>query len=96
MNIDDQLLSHLEKLAHLEVAPDKKKAIEGQLSEILGFVENLSELDTEGVDPSFTMTPESNRLREDIPASDPEVTEITLKNAPDSDGSAFIVPKIIE
>ena len=96
MKIDDTLLSHLEKLSMLTIADEKRKAVEGQLTEILGFVENLSELDTDNVEATFTTIESGQRLREDAPAHDAAITKATLENAPMGDGSFFVVPKIIE
>ncbi|HIC45047.1 MAG TPA: Asp-tRNA(Asn)/Glu-tRNA(Gln) amidotransferase subunit GatC [Sulfurimonas sp.] len=96
MQIDDALLSKLEKLSYLEIAPDKREEIISQLSEIVSFVDNLSELDTTEMDPTFAMTDKGTQLREDKPSSAEEVSQSIIKNAPLSEDDFFIVPKIIE
>ena len=96
MQIDDALLTKLEKLSYLEIAKDKREEMISQLSEIVSFVDNLSELDTTDMDPVFAMTTKGTRLREDTPSSSKEVSESILRNAPLSEDNFFIVPKIIE
>jgi len=96
MQIDDALLTKLEKLSYLEIAPDKREEIISQLSEIVSFVDNLSELDTTDMDPTFAMTDKGTQLREDIPHPSKEVSQSILSNAPQSEDNFFIVPKIIE
>ena len=96
MQIDDALLKKLEKLSYLEIADEKREEIISQLSEIVSFVDNLSELDTTDIDPTFGMTDKGTSLREDIPSSSKEVSESILSNAPQSVDNFFIVPKIIE
>jgi aspartyl-tRNA(Asn)/glutamyl-tRNA(Gln) amidotransferase subunit C len=96
MQVDDALLSRLEKLSYLKISENKREEIIAQLSEIVGFVDNLSELHTEGVDATFAMDERATPLREDIPACDPKIHEEILKHAPKSADDFFIVPKIIE
>ncbi len=96
MQVDDALLSRLEKLSFLKVADDKREEIIKQLSEIVSFVDNLSELDTDGVDDNFAMSDAATPLREDIPSCDTSVNDDILKHAPKSADHFFIVPKIIE
>jgi len=96
MQIDDALLTKLEKLSYLEIAQDKREEIISQLSEIVAFVDNLSELDTTNIDPTFEMTDKGTRLREDTPSSSEQVSQSILSNAPLSEDNFFIVPKIIE
>jgi aspartyl-tRNA(Asn)/glutamyl-tRNA(Gln) amidotransferase subunit C len=96
MQVDDALLSRLEKLSYLKISDDKREEIIAQLSEIVGFVDNLSELNTDGVDATFAMDDRATPLREDTPACDPQIHEEILKHAPKSADDFFIVPKIIE
>lgn len=92
MNIDDKLLEKLENLSSLKIDESKKKEVEGQIGEILDFVQNLNSLNLNANDATPSLkTP----LREDsIKASD--VAESILKHAPDSSDNFFIVPKIVE
>ena len=96
MQVDDALLSRLEKLSYLKISDDKREEIITQLSEIVGFVDNLSELDTDAVDATFAMDDRATPMREDIAECDPQIHEDILKHAPKSADDFFIVPKIIE
>ncbi len=96
MQVDDALLTRLEKLSYVRISDDKREEIIEQLSEIVSFVDNLSELDTEGVESTFAMDERATPLREDIPQSNPQISEDILKHAPQSADDFFIVPKIIE
>jgi len=96
MQVDDALLTKLEKLSFLHINEDKREEIISQLSEIVNFVDNLSELDTDGVESAFAMSDKATPLREDSVKSSPTVSEDILKHAPKSADDFFIVPKIIE
>jgi aspartyl-tRNA(Asn)/glutamyl-tRNA(Gln) amidotransferase subunit C len=96
MKVDDALLSRLEKLSYLKVSDEKRKEIIEQLSQIVGFVDNLSELNTDDVDAAFAMSDAATPLREDIVEGDPSIHEAILQHAPKSADDFFIVPKIIE
>lgn len=96
MQVDDKLLSRLEKLSYLKVAEDKRAEIVEQLSEIVSFVDNLSELDTAGIDSTFAMNDNATPLREDLPSCDTNINDDILRHAPDASEHFFIVPKIIE
>lgn len=82
-------------LARLELADAEAERITGQLEAVLGHVEQLAELDTEGVEPTAHAIPVATPLRPDVagPVLDPEVA---LGNAPAREGTAFLVPKVIE
>ena len=96
MLVDDTLLEKLEKLSFLKVDDSKRDEIKEQLSEIVSFVDNLSELNTDGVDDKFAMDDRATFTREDIPLSDPHINQDILKNSPHAADHFFVVPKIIE
>ena len=96
MQIDDKLLNRLENLSHLKIDESKRAEVESNLSDILDFVENLSELDTDSVSEKFSMENKPMRLRADEPKRNEEVIGEVLKNAPKSTETFFEVPKIIE
>jgi len=96
MQVDDALLTKLEKLSFLKISDDKREEIIGQLSEIVSFVDNLSELNTDGIDDTFAMSDAATFTREDISLCDENIGKDILKNAPKSGDNFFIVPKIIE
>ena len=96
MQIDNTVLTKLEKLSHLRVDEAKKEEIIGQLTEIVSYIENLSELDTSALDASFSTLEGGTPMREDLPQSDLTIPESILTHAPKSEDDFFIVPAIIE
>ncbi len=96
MQIDATVLAKLEKLSHLHIDAAKKEEVIAQLSEIVTYVENLDELDTDHLDPSFSTLEGGTPLRADQPQGDPAIPEAILKHAPRHADDFFIVPAIIE
>lgn len=96
MHVDNALLSKLEKLSYLKISDDKREDVIAQLSEIVSFVDNLSELDTDGVDDKFAMNASATYMREDKPSCDTSINDSIIANAPKSQDHYFIVDKIIE
>lgn len=83
------------RLARLELTPAEKELFAEQMGSILGYVEKLKELDTEGIVPTSHAVPMENAFRED--AVRPSIgLEKALANAPERAGSFFAVPKVIE
>ena len=93
--IDQDQVRKVAKLARLELDAGEVAEFAGQLSAILGYVEKMNELDTEGVEPLAHCLPISNVLREDC-ARGSLGTEAALANAPQRDGDFFKVPKILD
>jgi aspartyl-tRNA(Asn)/glutamyl-tRNA(Gln) amidotransferase subunit C len=96
VQIDHTVLAKLEKLSHLRIDENKQDEVIGQLSEIVSYVENLSELDTNHLDASFSTLTGGTPLREDIPNSHRAIPEDILRHAPQHADDFFIVPAIIE
>lgn len=96
MQVDDALLTKLEKLSFIKVSDDKREEIISQLSQIVSFVDNLGELDTRGVDDNFAMSETATPLREDTPSCNTQINDDIISHAPKSADHFFIVPKIIE
>ncbi|MGE4285620.1 MAG: Asp-tRNA(Asn)/Glu-tRNA(Gln) amidotransferase subunit GatC [Phycisphaerae bacterium] len=93
--IDEKQVREVAALARLELTESEVSEFATQLSSILSYVEKLGELDTEGVEPMAHCLPIKNVFREDIP-HEPLSRELALKNAPDSDGTYFCVPKVLD
>lgn len=92
MEINDTLLQKLEKLAMLEVEDNEREKVKEQLSDILGFVEKIQNVDTQEISiENHQTTP----LREDIPHQ-ANISSEVLKYSPQSTQDFFVVPKIIE
>ncbi len=97
MIIDENLLAKLEKLTAFKVPDEKRDEIKAQLNEIVNFVEVLNELDLDKTNAAITTLKGGTPFREDEPGNNnDEIMNIILKNAPDIDGSYFVVPKIID
>ncbi len=88
-------VEYVARLARLELTPAEKELFAGQMGAILGYVEKLKELDTDGIMPTFHAVPMENSFREDVAFSSIGL-EKALANAPDRAGSFFAVPKVIE
>jgi len=96
MQIDEKLLQRLEKLSYLQIADENRTEMIAQMSEIVSFVDNLSELNTDGIDPTFSMESAATLLREDIGNVDRSINDDILAHSPHAQEHFFIVPKIIE
>jgi len=94
--IDNTVLEKLEKLSMLKIEDEKREELASQLTEILSYVENLAELDTDNLDASFSTLLGGTPLREDSPNTNPEIAQSIFSNAPKAENDFFIVPKIIE
>ena len=95
MKIDKKLISDLAKLAKLNFDEKSSKAMENDLKKIIGFVNKLSEIDTDNVDPLIYLSDEINVLRKDNATSNLSQQE-ALKNAPKKDSDYILVPKVIK
>ena len=95
MQVDKETLRKIAHLARLEFKEKDEMEMIESLTEILSWVEQLEEVDTEGVDPLTTMSKEVNVLREDK-ASNQLDQQSALKNAPKSDDIYFRVPKVLD
>ena len=95
MTIGPKEAAKVAHLARLEVAESDLDGIARELSSILGFMEQLNEVDIEGVEPMSAVTPMPLKRRSDVVASGGDARKI-LSNAPDSRQDFFIVPKVVE
>ena len=80
MQIDDTVLAKLEKLSHIHIEEEKKEEIKEQLTNILSYIENLNELDTDDLSASFSTLEGGTPLREDTPREKNTIS--TLLNLP--------------
>ncbi|HET9960924.1 MAG TPA: Asp-tRNA(Asn)/Glu-tRNA(Gln) amidotransferase subunit GatC [Nitrospiraceae bacterium] len=94
MEITKEEVEKVAKLARLELSPSEVPAMAAQLSQILVYVQTLRTYDTEGVEPTATVLGQVNVFRDD--RVEPSLsTADALANAPQTEGQAFLVPKII-
>lgn len=95
MSVDTATVRHIAKLARIAVSDAEVEALAPELSAILGFVEQLSEIDVSGVEPMTAVIPNTLRLREDV-INDGNIRDEVLANAPVAEHGFFAVPKVIE
>ena len=95
MQVTQDLMDHLARLARLQLPPESKEVLRSDLEKMIGFIEKLQELNTEGIEPLLHMTEEINALRTDIP-NQPLPTDTALKSAKIKDDQFFMVPKMIK
>ncbi len=93
--ITDQLMEKLLYMARLEMSPAAREQMKKELNTMVNWLHELCELDTKDITPLTTMSRESNKLREDIPAP-PLSAEETLHNAPDRSSHYFRTPAVKE
>jgi len=96
MHVDETLLQRLEKLSFLQIPHEDRQEMIDQLSEIVSFVDNLSQLATDDIQPTFSMEGSATLLREDNGIVDKTINDDILSHAPNAQDHFFIVPKIIE
>jgi len=94
--VDDAVLAKLEKLSMLEISEDKKEQIKKELEDIVGFVENLNDLDVSNIDATFSTIQGGTPLREDVVVASREIADKILENSNHVHERYFEVPKIIE
>lgn len=95
MIIDEKIVSDIAHLCRLEMEESEKSAMATEMTKILNWMEQLSEVDTENVKPLIHMSVEVNVLRLDEPGN--MLSHAAgLKNAPKCDSNYFRVPKVIE
>jgi aspartyl-tRNA(Asn)/glutamyl-tRNA(Gln) amidotransferase subunit C len=95
MSIDTQTAAKVAKLARIKVEDDALPALANEFNTILGFIEQLNEVDVDGVEPMTSVTPMRLKRREDV-VTDGDYQDKILKNAPDAREGFFAVPKVVE
>lgn len=93
--IDAATVRRIAHLARVAVADDEVEHLRGEINAILSFVEQLSEVNVEGVEPMTSVTPMVMKKRADV-VNDGENADAVLRNAPNTDGKYFLVPKVVE
>ncbi|WP_114520600.1 Asp-tRNA(Asn)/Glu-tRNA(Gln) amidotransferase subunit GatC [Altererythrobacter sp. ZODW24] len=100
MSVDKQTVVKIASLARIAMSDDEAAAMVPELNNILGWVEQLGEVDVTGVEPMTAVIPNVQRLRDDVVDADPltggGVRDKVLANAPNAEHGFFAVPKVIE
>ena len=95
MSVDAATVKRIGRLARIRIEENEVATYQDELNAILGFVEQLSEVDVTGVEPMTSVTPMSLRRRDDA-VTDGGYPERIVANAPLSEDNFFMVPKVIE
>jgi aspartyl-tRNA(Asn)/glutamyl-tRNA(Gln) amidotransferase subunit C len=95
MSVDAATVRRIAHLARIAVTDDEIEPLQGELNAMLAFVEQLSEVNVEGVEPMTSVTPMEMKKRHDVVTAG-DNAEAILKNAPASQDNYFLVPKVIE
>lgn len=95
MEVNDELVDDLARLARLSFVKEEREEIKGDLQKMIAFIEKLNELDTTGVEPLLHMSDAINVLRKDEVQGSVTMQE-ALANAPLHDGRFFKVPKVVK
>ena len=95
MSVNEQQVRHVARLARLALGDDEIAKMVPELNNILNWVEQLGEVDTDGVEPLTAVIENHLRLRDDV-VNDGNCRDDILKNAPDAQHGFFAVPKVIE
>jgi aspartyl-tRNA(Asn)/glutamyl-tRNA(Gln) amidotransferase subunit C len=95
MSVSSQQVRHIAKLARIGMSDAEIEALVPELNNILGWVEQLGEVNTDGVEPLTAVIDQQLRLREDV-VNDGDIRDDVLANAPEAQHGFFAVPKVIE
>ena len=95
MSVDATPVRRIAHLARIAVSDAEVPHLQGELNAMLAFVEQLSEVNVEGVEPMTSVTPMEMKKRADI-VDDGDIADDILKNAPAAEDRFFLVPKVVE
>ena len=95
MSVNTEQVRHIAKLARIAMSDAEVEAMVPELNNILGWVEQLGEVNTDGVEPLTAVIDQKLRLREDA-VTDGDCRDDVLANAPEAQHGFFAVPKVIE
>ncbi len=95
MKVDEATVRHIARLARIRVSDAEAKRLEGELTGILQWVEQLDEVDTDGVEPMTSVVSVEMTMRDDA-VTDGGYPDDIVANAPEREGAFFVVPKVVE
>ncbi|MCA0401182.1 MAG: Asp-tRNA(Asn)/Glu-tRNA(Gln) amidotransferase subunit GatC [Proteobacteria bacterium] len=95
MSVDAATTRRIARLARIEVPESEIAGLQGEINGILGFVEQLNEVNIDGVEPMTSVTPMVLKMRDDIVTDGEKAAKVTA-NAPQSEDHYFLVPKVVE
>ncbi len=95
MTVDTDTVRRVARLARIAVEEHELEPLAGELNSILGWVEQLNEVDVDNVEPMTSVTPMALKRREDV-VTDGDRQDDVLANAPDTREGFYVVPKVVE
>jgi aspartyl-tRNA(Asn)/glutamyl-tRNA(Gln) amidotransferase subunit C len=95
MSVDQATVRRIARLARIAVTEEEVSRLQGELNAILGFVEQLNEVDTAGVEAMTSVTPMKLKKRQDGVTDGGDPARV-LANAPAREGDFYVVPKVVE
>ena len=95
MSVDTNTVHRIAHLARIGVKDSEISLLQGELNAILKFVEQLEEVNVEGVEPMTSVTPMAMKKRADV-VNDGEIADDIVRNAPETQDHFFLVPKVVE
>jgi len=95
MAIDAETIRRVARLARIAVRDDEVAHLQGEVNAVLAFVEQLNEVNVEGVEPMNSVMPMEMKKRADV-VTDGGIADDILANAPASENHFFLVPKVLE
>ena len=95
MSVSPEQVRHIAKLARIAMSDEEIERLAPELNNILGWIEQLGEVNTDGVEPLTAVIDQRLRLRDDV-VNDGNIRDDILANAPEAQHGFFAVPKVIE
>ena len=95
MSVDATTVRRIAHLARIAVAESEVPHLQGELNAMLAFVEQLSEVNVDGVEPMTSVTPMAMKKRPDV-VTDGGIADDIVRNAPATEDHFFLVPKVVE
>jgi aspartyl-tRNA(Asn)/glutamyl-tRNA(Gln) amidotransferase subunit C len=95
VSVDALTVRRIARLARIAVADEEVEHLRGELNAILSFVEELAELNVDGVEPMTSVIPITMKKRPDV-VTDGDIADQIIRNAPAAEDHFFVVPKVVE
>jgi aspartyl-tRNA(Asn)/glutamyl-tRNA(Gln) amidotransferase subunit C len=95
MSVDAATVRRIAHLARIAVAEQEVEHLQGELNAMLAFVEQLSEVNIDGVEPMTSVMPMEMKKRSDV-VNDGEIADQVVANGPETQDHFFLVPKVVE
>jgi aspartyl-tRNA(Asn)/glutamyl-tRNA(Gln) amidotransferase subunit C len=95
MAVDEATTRRIAHLARIAVKDEEVAHLQGEINAVLAFVEQLAEVNVEGVEPMTSVTPMQMKMRQDV-VNDGGIADAIVANAPASEDHFFLVPKVVE